>query len=362
MLFGKEGPLNFTSIGHCCIPIGKKEGVEVKEVYQRKLSELPSEERGEAILKLHRQFVHPPMIRLKALMQDAGVWKDEYQEELDSISSMCQTCKLYTKTRARPVVGMPLASSFNEKVAMDLKSWKGKYILHLIDMFTQLSVSVFIRTKTPQEVVENVLQHWIDAGWGVMEGILVDNGGEFNNEEIREMSSILNIKISSTPRESPWSNGSCERNHQITDRMLEILVEENPKSDEKILLVWANVTKNSLQMWNGFSSYQLVLGKNSNLPNIMTEKLPALQGVTTSEILKHHLDAMHSARKMFVKCEADEKIRRVLCHPVRATEETFNPGDSVFYKKEGKNRWLGPGKVIFQDGRVVFVRYGGVCI
>ena len=151
------------------------------------------------------------MIRLKALMQDAGVWKDEYQEELDSINNTCQTCKLYTKTPARPVVSMPLASSFNEKVAMDLKSWKGKYILHLIDMFTQLSVSVFIRTKTPQEVVENVLQHWIDAGWGVMEGILVDNDGEFNNEEIREMLSILNIKISSTP----WSNGSCERNHQI---------------------------------------------------------------------------------------------------------------------------------------------------
>ena len=243
---------------------------------------------------------------------------------------------------------MPLASSFNEKVAMDLKSWKGIYILHLIDMFTQLSVSVFIRNKTPQEVVENVLQHWIGEGWGVMEGILLDNGGEFNNEETREMSSILNIKISSTSGESPWSNGSCERNHQITDKMLEILVEENPKSDEKILLAWANVAKNSLQMWNGFSSYQLVLGKNLNLPNIMTEKLPALQGVTTSEILKHHLDAMHSARKAFVKCEADEKICRALRHLVRATEETFNPGDSVFHEKEGKNRWLGPGKVIFK--------------
>ena len=50
--------------------------------------------------------------------------------------------------------------------------------------------------------------------------------------------------------------------------MLEILVEENPKSDEKILLAWADVVKSSLQMWNGFSSYQLVLGKNPNLANI----------------------------------------------------------------------------------------------
>ena len=57
----------------------------------------------------------------------------------------------------------------------------------------------------------------------------------------------IQYQDSSTPGESPWSNGLCERNHQITDTMLEILVEENPKSDEKILLVWANVAKNSLQ-------------------------------------------------------------------------------------------------------------------
>ena len=47
-------------------------------------------------------------------------------------------------------------------------------------------------------------------------------------------------------------------------------------------------------------------------------------------------------------------------HPIRETEETFNPGDSVFYAKDGKNRWLRSGKVIFQDDKVVFVRHDGV--
>ena len=81
-------------------------------------SELPSGERGKAILilKLHRQFAQPPMIRPKALMEDAGVWKDEYQEELDSIHSTCQICKLYANTPARPVVSMTLANRFNEKL------------------------------------------------------------------------------------------------------------------------------------------------------------------------------------------------------------------------------------------------------
>ena len=76
-----------------------------------------------------------------------------------------------------------------------------------------------------------------------MEGIFFDNGREFNNDEIREVASLLNVRISSTPVESPWSNSLCERNHQITNRMLEILEEENPHTNEKLPLAWANVAR-----------------------------------------------------------------------------------------------------------------------
>ena len=36
--------------------------------------------------------------------------------------------------------------------------------------------------------------------------------------------------------------------------------------------------------------------------------------------------------------------------------------DIVFYKREGKEIWLGPGNVVFQDGKVVFVRHGNVFV
>ena len=76
VLFGKEVPLNFTSSRKFCIPKGRKEGVEVEAAYQITLNELPLEERGKELLKLHtRQYVHTPMIKLKVLMEDAGVWK-----------------------------------------------------------------------------------------------------------------------------------------------------------------------------------------------------------------------------------------------------------------------------------------------
>ena len=195
----------------------------------------------------------------------------------------------------------------------------------------------------------------VAAGWGVMKSVLFDNGGEFSNHEMREVASILNVETCTTPSESPWSNGLCERNHQITDRMLEILEDENPNTDLDTLLAWANLAKNSLQMWNGFSSFQLVLGQNPNLPNIMTDGLPALHGTTSSEILAKHLNALHTAWKAFIKCEADERIRRALRHQVRAVEDVFESGEMVYYKRDGSTKWLGPGKVIFQDGRLVFV-------
>ena len=79
----------------------------------------------------------------------------------------------------------------------------------------------------------------------------------------------------------------------------------------------------------------------------MTEKLPALQSVT-SEILKNHLDAMYSARTAFMKCQADEKIRRALRHPIRATEEVFLPGDHVFYKRDGVTSGLAQERSFFR--------------
>ena len=41
--------------------------------------------------------------------------------------------------------------------------------------------------------------------------------------------------------------------------MLEILKDENPDTDLGTSLAWANLAKNCLQMWNGFSSFQLIL-------------------------------------------------------------------------------------------------------
>ena len=57
-----------------------------------------------------------------------------------------------------------------------------------------------------------------------------------------------------------------------------------------------------------------------------------------------------------------QRIRKALRHQVRATGGHFNKGDQVYFKRDGKKRWQGPGRVIGQDGKVVFVKHGNVYI
>ena len=93
------------------------------------------------------------------------------------------------------------------------------------------------------------------------------------------------------------------------------------------------MARNCLQMWNGFSSHQLVFGTNPNLPGIMTDKLPALDHTMTSETFAKHLNTLHASRKAFIDTEADERIRRALRTKVRAAEQRYMNGDLVFYKR-----------------------------
>ena len=101
-----------------------------------------------------------------------------------------------------------------------------------------------------------------------MKALMTGNGGEFNSDEMREITSILNVQLCTTAGESPFQNGLCERIHAITDMMLVKFAADYGKVNSQTLLSWANMARNSLQLWNGYSSHQLVFGENPNLPNI----------------------------------------------------------------------------------------------
>ena len=105
---------------------------------------------------------------------------------------------------------------------------------------------------------------------------------------------------------------------------------EESGSDLQIALQWVINAKNSLSNVHGFSSYQLVFGMNPRLPNGLSNRSPALEGLSESKIVASDLKNMHEARKAFIKSESSEKISCALRHNLRSNKDAiFTTDDDV---------------------------------
>ena len=147
-----------------------------------------------------------------------------------------------------------------------------------------------------------------------------------------------------TLAESPWSNGLNERHNGILGEMVKKTLEDTHCSFE-ITLAWAISAKNTLHSVHGFSPNQFVFRRNPNLPSFLNGKLPALDSVSMREIVASNLNAMHTARKQFIKCKSLEKLRCGFHYQVR-TGITQSYKNNVFYKRNLCDRWLDPETVI----------------
>ena len=65
---------------------------------------------------------------------------------------------MYRKASPRPVVGIPMATTFQECVAMDLKFYNGNILLYLVNHATRLSSSMIIKSKESKEIIHNILR------------------------------------------------------------------------------------------------------------------------------------------------------------------------------------------------------------
>ena len=105
-----------------------------------------------------------------------------------------------------------------------------------------------------------------------------------------------------------------------------------------------------MQMFGGFSANHLTMGRNPSLPNVIDDRLPALEETTVSKTVADNVNAMHSARQAFAKCESSNKIRRALQSQLRTSnDEYYSKCEKVMYKRKGSAKWSGPGVILGRD-------------
>ena len=350
--------LNTTSSGHC-LPISymTKQECNVTLNAERVIGSTLEEKKRKA-LKLHRQMCHASSERLQRLLKNAGCVDKEFGKEINNVCENCDFCRKYKRPYSKPVVGFPVAEEFNQIVCIDLKEVRkgALWIVHMIDAATRYTAASLIQSKNKDLVVSHIFQIWI-AYFGAPKKFHSDCGGEFCNDVFREMNEKLGIETSTTPVESPFSNGIVERHNKVLYESMMKTMEEM-KCDMEIALAWSVSAKNCLQNVSGYSPNQLLTGLNVNLPSILTDKLPAHE-TPQSETVRKKLLALHSARKNFIAAVSNERIKCALRHPVRTySEQWYEPGEKVYYKRKNYKGWKGPAKVLAKEGNFVLIRHG----
>ena len=255
------------------------------------------------------------------------------------------------------MVSLPLATEFNELVSMDLKLIRGVWLLHCVDYLTRFSAVHPLKSKTAKEVMKKFMLIWISF-FGPPKKILSDNRGEFNSHSWDAFCEAFNVLHKTTAAEAPFSNGICERHNALVGEMTEKIIDD-VKCSIHIALMWAVHAKNSLINIFGFSPYQLVLGRNPNIPGNSANKLPALSDQSASQLVADHLNSLRISRQAYIEAEYSNRVTRALRGKVfTGTHQKFCVGDTVYYKRLDQKSWHGPGKVITQDGTQVLIKTG----
>ena len=317
-ILGQNVRLHCTSSGHYCIPLSNTllyDGCDMTSfiIHTEGLASLTDDEKFKKAKKLHIQFAHASKERLCRLVKESPTFNDSsFLKMIEKCCDSCDFCLKRKRPPLRPVVGLPLANVFNKVVCMDLKEHihHKTWLLHIIDSATKYLAACLISSKHQDVIISSIFRIWFSY-FGFPRKFLTDNGGEFSNDRFREMNEKFNVETTTTAAESPFSNGIVERHNLIlAEAMLKTI--EDVKCAPDVALAWAVSAKNALQNHGGFSPNQLVFGRNINTPSVLIDRTPALTTVTSSDIIRDNLNAIHSSRKNYMEAEASEKIRKAL--------------------------------------------------
>lgn len=102
------------------------------------------------LVRLHRQFFHPPVDKLFNLLRIARPEEatPETKAVLQDIKKRCDPCQRIQNAphRFRVSFGTPEAR-FNERIMIDVMTIDGKKVLHVVDEGTRFSAARFLEKK-----------------------------------------------------------------------------------------------------------------------------------------------------------------------------------------------------------------------
>ena len=274
--------------------------------------------------------------------------------------SACHKCvaRKSPVNRHHPMGHVPVSGKF-ERVAMDLLdvsviSAKGfKYILVVCDYFTKYTEAYPLKDKTARSVVDALMDVWLPR-YGFPLFLHSDQGKEFDNVMIHQLSELLGtVKTKTTPYH-PRSDGLVERFNRTLLAMLAMFVSQEHDNWDDLLPFMMLAYNTTVHTSTGYTPYRLVFGDECNLPgNLVHRELradpppgdPGTYAAWVQQALYESYDEVRAQQQ-----RATHRQKRNYDSKAVARAFPINCWTLRYYPPARKNKlcspWIGPYKVV----------------
>ena len=218
-----------------------------------------------------------------------------------------------------------------------------EYILVIVDHFTRFTQAYPTKNKSSLTAAKRLYNDFI-LRFGIPSQFLTDQGGEFENNLMRDLNKICGItKIRTTPYH-PQTNGACERMNQTLLKMLRTLPESMksrwPESVNKMVHAY-NCTRHSS---TGYSPFFLLFGRDPTLPIdlLLCTDSNTVRNKNHGKFVKDWKRQMEEAYKLAQERSGSRKLKDKERWDAGATLSCLKVGDRVLVQNKEKG---GPGKL-----------------
>ena len=227
-----------------------------------------SEERGVALARHHGPLGHFGVDRTFASALASGLDANHLKEDITEFIKFCPTCQ--KMSYVRPIIySTPYVSSGTKpmhEVHMDtVGPWapdKDGYtqVIVIIDNFTRYVTLHRSKDTTAKAAAEAFFNHC--CTYGVPKVIHSDNGTQYVNILISDLTKMFNVKHNLSIAYSSQQNGICERVNKEVNRHLRMLTEGSNKTDiwSSFLPLVQRIINASEHTSTGYSPSQLMFG------------------------------------------------------------------------------------------------------
>ena len=200
------------------------------------------------------------------------------------VSRFCKSCDICQRTIQKgrvtkvPLGKLPLIDTPFKRVAVDIVGpiepryeRKSRYILTMIDYATRYPEAVALPGIETERVAEALVEMFSRVG--IPDEMLTDCGSQFTAEVMKEVSRLLSLQQIITTPYHPICNGLFERSHMTLKQMLRRMCAERPKDWDKYLPALLFAIREVPQESLGFSSFELLYGRNVKGPMAILREL-----------------------------------------------------------------------------------------